>query len=108
MAAWAGRAQMGSAFLWIALGWAVLIGALVAIRVQAVPALLIPIGICGAPLIARGGTLRAQLTVVAVLLMMVFALLASFSVGAYYVPCFLLLVAARVVQHPPSGPSPRT
>jgi hypothetical protein len=84
------------ALTWLALAWACATGVFVALEIQVAPALLIPLMICGAPLLAARGKAYDTILLVSALVMLVFVLLTSFSVGWFYAPSVMLLLAARI------------
>jgi hypothetical protein len=84
------------ALTWLALAWAFATGLFVALEIQLVPALLIPLAVCGAPLLAVRGKRYDAILLVSALAMLVFVLVGSFSVGWFYAPCVILLLAARI------------
>ena len=59
--------------------------------------LLLPVLLAASPLLARGGTRQVLLAASCGTLLAVFCVLGGFSVGSYYLPAAMLLLAAAAV-----------
>ena len=86
------------ALMWLALAWACATGVFVASRIQAVPALVIPVILCATPLFMARPRTRGAILLLSVLMLLVFVLLTSLSIGWFYVPCLIMLILARILH----------
>ena len=86
------------ALTWLAVAWACATGVFVAVRIQAVPALVIPVILCAVPLFTVRPRTRGAVLLLSVFMMLVFVLLTSLSMGWFYVPCLIMLILARILH----------
>jgi hypothetical protein len=97
------RRYVHTVLLSCALTSTVAVGLLVALRIEAVPTLLLPVIVAAVPLFAKSGRFARAADLSAAALVLVFVILGSFSIGMYYVPAAVLLLLAGLAAPPSRG-----
>lgn len=68
--------------------------------------LAVPIALSTIPLLGRSPTMRRRLAIPASVLLLAFGILASLSIGTFYLPAAAVLLVAAFVPPRPAGPDP--